>query len=371
MKIAILHDLYLPIGAMGVSGEDNLVNLEITLLQERGHEIVDLRKYKSGLKRKLLQTSVHTLGIGQSPRLEKQSVDVIHSHNLNQLSGYNWLAETDIPVVQSLHNLRSFCPISIGWRQGQHCYDCLHSPISVIKNQCGGIYGIAGGLRHLVTQVSRPQISRPARLIASSQMMKDLFSQVYDAARIDVIPNPGISMSPPILDTFEERWLFAGRLVQEKGILEIIRNWPNSELLDIAGSGPLESQIREEISSRPNIRMIGTFHSQDSSIYARYRGLIFASTWMEGSPLVVADAISNGLPVVAFGTSAVKEQIANTGGGIFCDKRLTVESLESAFLQVRSAGISLRARCHLSGTTLLSTKTWIDSVENSLKEAAA
>lgn len=369
MKIAILHDLYIPLDSDGVSGEDNLVKLEISLLRKFGHEVIDLRRYATGIQRKILQTTVHVGGVGRVPNIKKGFVDVIHSHNLNQISGYGWLKETDVPVVQSLHNLRSFCPISIGWRNEKHCFDCIKSPLSVIKNRCGGVYGMSGSIRHLVTQRDRPQISKSRRLIASSHMMKDIFSKIYNAEKIDVIHNPGIPDTPIELDQFEERWLYAGRFVQEKGIIDIIRNWPDEEKLDIAGSGPLESQIRSEIKNRSNIQMIGTFKSDNRKIYGRYRGLIFASTWLEGSPLVVADAISNGLPVIAFGNSAVKEQIDISKGGFYCGKEINLIRLRLAIQQVRQAGLSLRKQCQLSGDNVLSTTFWVREIMNSLERA--
>lgn len=369
MKIGILHDLYLPLESNGVSGEDNLVNLEITLLRELGHEVIDMRRHIEGFKRKIFQASVHASGFGNAPNFLDKSIDLIHAHNLNQLSGYSWLKDSKVPVVQSLHNLRSFCTISIGWRNGENCFECLESPTAVIQNRCGGIYGISGSFRHLVTQRSKPQLSHPARFIASSQMMKTLFSKVIDKKKIDVIHNPGVRKTLVDLDNFDERWLFAGRFTEEKGILDIVRNWPEHEQLDIAGDGPLFQQISLEIRGKSNIRLIGTFSSENKGIYSKYRGLIFASSWMEGSPLVVADAISNGLPVIAFGTSAVKEQMEKTHGGVYYGKRVTPEGLEAAFFQIRSAGISLRRKCYQSGVEILSPEIWIKMIEKSFLQA--
>ena len=58
MKIAILHDLYIPLDSDGVSGEDNLVKLEIGLLRKLGHEVIDLRRHAVGIQRKILQATV-------------------------------------------------------------------------------------------------------------------------------------------------------------------------------------------------------------------------------------------------------------------------------------------------------------------------
>jgi hypothetical protein len=39
MKIGLVHDPYSPISLGNVGGEDNLVELEVTQLEARGHEV--------------------------------------------------------------------------------------------------------------------------------------------------------------------------------------------------------------------------------------------------------------------------------------------------------------------------------------------
>ena len=369
MHIAILHDQYIPTDVKGVSGEDNLVNLEIELLKDRGHLITDLRGIETGIKRKILQGTVHVFGYGKGLPPFNRIPEVIHVHNLNQQTGYAWLKDCSAPVVQSLHNLRTFCSISIGWRENKHCYECLMRPTSVLKYRCGGVYGVSGGLRNIVFQRNRPQLHFSRRLIASSEIMKNLFSEVYPEHRIDVVHNPGIRQFPDKDEQIPRGWLFAGRLVREKGILDLIEYWPSDEVLDIAGSGPLFLEIRKMIQNRPNIKLIGVFNKNDQSIYSKYEGLFFASTWMEGSPLVVADALANGLPVIAFGTSAVIEQISNTRGGIFMGVEVTALNIERGISFVRENRTDLRANGLSSSEGFLSPNRWIGQIEKSLSRA--
>ena len=369
MNIAVLHDLYMPVGTDGLAGEDNLVDLEIRLLKDLGHKVIDLRRIANGLERKFYQGAVHLSGVGYFPSNSLKEVDVIHSHNLNQYTGYEWMKHLRIPIVQSFHNLRSFCPISIGWREGEHCYKCLQNPMAALKYRCGGVYGMSGSLRHIVFQSDRPQLKAPSRIIASSNMMKNLFAKIFPDEYIDVIHNPGISVNPTI-SNFSEKWLFAGRLVPEKGILEILKSWPDEEYLDIAGSGPLERQIERMIISRPNIQLIGTFKNSSKTIYCKYRGLVFASSWMEGSPLVVADSIANGLPVIAFGNSAVIEQIQTTRGGFHLGKEVSSNALRLGMKWIREGDIKLREICINSGNLSLSPKIWIANILDSLQQSA-
>jgi hypothetical protein len=62
MRILVLHDQYRPITKGTIGGEDNLVNLEIRLLQETGHDVLDLRNYVSGPGRKLNQIRASSYG---------------------------------------------------------------------------------------------------------------------------------------------------------------------------------------------------------------------------------------------------------------------------------------------------------------------
>ena len=366
MRIAVLHDEYITRNAHGVSGEDNLVELEIKLLKEKGHEVIDLRGIEIGLCRKILQGSIHVFGFGKGLPKFRENCDVIHVHNLNQRTGYAWLKNSSFPIVQSLHNLRTFCPISIGWRDGNQCFECLDNPTSIWNYQCGGIYGIAGSFRHIFFQSDRPQLLYPRRLIASSNMMKKLFSHVFPREKIDVIHNPGVVTTQQGILRPRKGWLFAGRFVAEKGIVSLIENWPEEETLDIAGSGPLLAKVNTLIGKKSNLKYIGTFKSDEKEVYGKYEGLVFASSWMEGSPLVVADAICNGTPVIAFGSSAVIEQIALTDGGVYMGERVTKEALRQGISQIRKNYTKLSDSCLKAGSGVLSTEHWIQNIEQSL-----
>ena len=121
----ILHDPYKPITLGSLGGEDNLVQLEIDNLRERGHEIIDGRKTDNGYRRKLNQFRAQSFGSSSDvlDALEFYKPEIVHTHNLNQRSGYKWLNAVSIPVVSSLHNYRLFCPASIAWKKGAPCFE--------------------------------------------------------------------------------------------------------------------------------------------------------------------------------------------------------------------------------------------------------
>lgn len=109
---------------------------------------------------------------------------------------------------------------------------------------------------------------------------------------------------------------FIGRLAAEKGILNFIRN--NVEFLRktklvIAGDGPDEDEIKEIIADNNlNIEMLGRVTDKDS-FYKKISVMILPSD-TEVMPLVVLEAFSCGLPVVAFDLESLEELISEENG---------------------------------------------------------
>jgi glycosyltransferase involved in cell wall biosynthesis len=339
MRILMLHDPYAPIKNGAVGGEDNLAELQINTLRELGHEVYDARFFDSGITRK--KNQLLTQGMGKSKDVSKIvksfKPEVIHTLNLNQRSGYDWMYTTSIPIVSSIHNFRLFCPASIAWRDGQVCTKCLDSSaINSIKYRCAGKIGAINSMRHLVFQRDYPQTSIPKLFLVTSKKMLDILRPIVPESRMRVLRTPSM---PSIKSSYSKNvrsgWLFAGRFAPEKGIIELITNWPKNENLDIAGMGPLRNQILNLIKLKPNIKLIGTYPPGDHSIFMRYEGLVFPSSWIEGSPLVVMECLGTGTPVICREVSSASEQIRQTNGGAIISGELTEEKLNIAMHDIR------------------------------------
>jgi glycosyltransferase involved in cell wall biosynthesis len=164
--------------------------------------------------------------------------------------------------------------------------------------------------------------------LTASEMMNQALSPLIPLKKMRILRNPGLAIThAPKKSSPRNGWLFAGRFVDEKGIIELINAWPKSETLHIAGSGPLQAEIESRIAHRPEIKLIGTFPPGTADLYHHYEGLIFPSTWLEGSPLVIADALSTGTPVIAMGSSASKEQVEVSKAGVVIPEDLTIFNL--------------------------------------------
>jgi glycosyltransferase involved in cell wall biosynthesis len=124
-------------------------------------------------------------------------------------------------------------------------------------------------------------------------------------------------------------------LTREKGIIELISVWPENETLHIAGDGPLKKEILNLIRNKSNINLIGTYQPGDHSIFLKYEGLIFPSTWLEGSPLVVMECLGTGTPVICTDISSASEQVQAVEGGIVIGGALSHLKILEAIQKLR------------------------------------
>lgn len=126
------------------------------------------------------------------------------------------------------------------------------------------------------------------------------------------------------------------RLSIEKGQRFLLKSWPRvlkkipQAKLKIAGAGPDEKYLKnlvKKIGVTKSVEFLGFV--KDKSIFYRSLNLfIFPSAWkMEGFGLVMAEALSFGLPVVAFTTGANPE-VVTPSVGMLVDK--TSSSLAKA-----------------------------------------
>ena len=372
MKIGLVHDLYSPIEPGSVGGEDNLVDLEAKLLEEEGHEVKKIVRIFSGTQRKLVHFMVTSTGRGLNPlRIQDiRNLEIIHTNNLSLISGYSWLQKSTTPIVSSFHNYRPLCPIAIAWRDGSICFDCHDkSPFKSITHGCGNKVGFLGAIRRGIVQKGEPEINHPSHLIFTSQKMAQAYLSRNPSNYYDVLPNPSRlklmldNKSAFSADRKGEGFLFAGRLTREKGIMELLDRWPDEEFLTIAGNGELQEQVKEFCRLKPNLSFHGTFSPNDPYFYSNFEALLFPSSWLEGSPLVVIEAISMGVPVIATEISSASELVRQSQCGVVISQDFSKIELRNALQEVRVNRESYRANGINSGNNEFSPKKWVTSLE--------
>lgn len=127
------------------------------------------------------------------------------------------------------------------------------------------------------------------------------------------------------------RLLFVGRLIKEKGILEVVeifkklhKKFPNTELI-ISGEGDLYENLKSMIKNRilTSVKLIGKINYDEmpriynlADVFIHYP--IGSKTWKEQYGMVLVESLACGLPIVALDKGSIGEVIGD--GGIVASK---------------------------------------------------
>jgi glycosyltransferase involved in cell wall biosynthesis len=151
------------------------------------------------------------------------------------------------------------------------------------------------------------------------------------------------------------RLLFIGRLVDKKGVdilLAAMRRLQQSDSktvpgLDIAGSGPLEAELRAQAADLPSVRFLGwqtpeqlgrVLHKAQAVVVP---SRIAADGDCEGLPTVVLESIRAGVPVVASDHAGIPEIIRHEETGFLVPEN-DPDALAAALLAASQTGDQMR-----------------------------
>ena len=151
------------------------------------------------------------------------------------------------------------------------------------------------------------------------------------------------------------RLLFIGRLVDKKGVdilLAAMRRLHQSDSkikpgLDIAGSGPLEVELRAQAADLPSVRFLGwQTPDQLSRILHKAHTVVVPSRIAadgdcEGLPTVVLESIRAGVPVVASDHAGIPEIIRHEETGFLVPEN-DPDALAAALLAASQTGDQMR-----------------------------
>ncbi|WP_406443618.1 glycosyltransferase family 4 protein [Streptomyces sp. NBC_01613] len=374
MKIAVVHSFYT---SATPSGENALVRDQVRALGAAGHEVELFAAHTDELARDplypLRAAARVASGLGHNPlaRLRSYAPDVVHVHNLFPNFGRSWVRNWGGPLVATLHNYRPLCAAATLYRAGAVCTRCPDGePWAALRYGCyrdsrAATLPLAWAGRH--GHARDPLLARADRLVVNSRLSEQTYLRAgVPAERLVLVPNfvdAPQSGEPQGDDT--GRWLVAARLTAEKGVLELLRQWPAHEPLDVVGDGELLADCRA--AAPASVRFVG--HLDRTELCRRmpsYRGLVFSSRWYEVQPCVNIEALAAGLPVLAFEGSSVAEAVREHGTGLVTrwDKALAPVLAEAA-----TRFPSLRAHCRQVYADHFTERAWITRVAEAYQAA--
>jgi len=327
LKILLVHNHYAQRG-----GEDSVYAQERDLLRRHGHEVIEYTKDNRDVgQRGMPRMALDAIWSGSSARdvsglIRRHSPDVMHVHNmLPQISPsvVHSAVRMGVPVVHTLHNYRLVCANGLMLRDGQACEDCLGKalPVPALVHRCyrasaaaTAVVVASTGFHRMIGTWSR----HITRYIALCEFAKQkLLAAGLPEERVSIKPNFVIDRHASATGASERAGaLFVGRLSIEKGVDTLVRAWSQTaEPLEVIGSGEMDAQVKAI--ATPNVSFRG-FADQSTIAAAMRRALFVAmpSRFYEGFPVVLAEAYSAGVPVIASRLGALQELVRDGETGL-------------------------------------------------------
>jgi glycosyltransferase involved in cell wall biosynthesis len=242
--------------------------------------------------------------------LESFQPDVVNTHNVQGL-GYSVLSEIGklgLPVVHVLHDLSLSCINASMFRQKHECeslcFPCRASHFIKAK---------------YLADISRLSFWSPSQALLNR--MRPLLPDHAVASR--VIPLP-LTFAPPKSRAALPaglNLLYVGRIDPAKGvgfILEMLAELSSrfSFHMTLVGAGSDLSALQSRYGMHKWLTITGHVPAEDVGTYmANADLLVVPSLWRENSPLVVYEAISLGLPILASDIGGLAELVEKDFNG--------------------------------------------------------
>jgi glycosyltransferase involved in cell wall biosynthesis len=244
--------------------------------------------------------------------------DVIHYHNISLIGGPRILKYGSAVKLYTMHEYWLRCPTHLLYRfknapcNRQHCIFCSLSykrPPQMWR----------------YTNLMAKMLNHVDAFIAPSQFCMDRHLKTYPNLPIVHLPHfaPSLvndyEMEPSnSISSYKPYFLFVGRLEKIKGlqtIIPIFKRYLKAKLC-IAGSGKFEKRLKQLADGSSNIVFLGYLaHKELQSLYKNAVAVILPSQLYEVFPLVILEAFSAKIPVIARWGGAMAEVVRESRGG--------------------------------------------------------
>jgi glycosyltransferase involved in cell wall biosynthesis len=234
------------------------------------------------------------------------SPDVIHLHNCMDPGVLRWGAARG--AILTVQDHRVFCP-----GRGKLTLDGRACREPMAPSTCASCFEDHEYFERMldVTRRRLDALGGMGAVIVLSRYMRDeLVAVGVDAARIAVIPPFVHGLDTTATPDGPPCVLFVGRLVAAKGVFDVVEAHRQSGVglpLVFAGTGSQRAGLETA-----GCDVLGWVpHDRLASVYKRARVLVMPSRWQEPLGIVGLEALTMGLPVVAWDSGGVREWLAD------------------------------------------------------------
>ena len=242
------------------------------------------------------------------------------------------LRQYKIPVVHTAHDYRMVCPAYLlKDGKGKPCERCKGGKFyNCTINRCSK-GSIIESILMTMEMYKRNKRYNPTKMfsgvvfVSKFSMKKHIeFDPEFSNVRSRILYNcPGKQVKDSLdksLDTFNNYYLFYGRLSAEKGVPTLIKAFEQLPQLQlkIVGTGPLEEELKTYCSNHNlnNIEFLGYKNGKDLfDIVARAKYVCVTSECYENNPMTIVEAYSLRTPVIGAAIGGISEVILDNETG--------------------------------------------------------
>lgn len=250
--------------------------------------------------------------------------EIVHVHNLYPLYTAAVLVAVrrmGVPTVMTVHNHFHTCPTVDHLRDGKICELCVggREYQCVLKNCRDNLFESVGyAARSALARKLRLFVDNVDMTIALNRFAKDrLLLAGFHPDRVAVLPNMARVRGTGGEAGEGEFVLFSGRMSREKGVATLLEAATVRPEISVrlAGDGPT---FEEHRAAAPNhAEFLGQLSADEmETAYQGARFLVVPSHWFEGCPLVIVEAMSHGLPVIASDIGGLPELVEDGVTGL-------------------------------------------------------
>ena len=252
--------------------------------------------------------------------------DVVHLNNIHSYLSpvlAEIAKENNIRLIWTLHDYKLICPSYCCLRDDRPCELCFNDKFNVVKTKCMKGSMLASVIAYIESEFwNRERIQRNVDMfICPSRFLSEKMMQGgYHSSKLKVLPN---FSNEKIIDGEISRkndyYLYVGRLSYEKGMITLLETAKDLDYtLYIAGSGPLEYELKEKYRKNNNIKFLGHLNKENLNNYIKNsKFVVMPSEWYENNPLSGIESLLLGTPLLGAEIGGIPELINDDNGCLF------------------------------------------------------